>query len=113
MFNKSQEKIINDLTLSSATSFKKISAKNFSKEFLFKCIDLNANIVLSNFPYKLRDKEVCLTAIKNNDIAMDYIPFDLRTDDFYLEAYTVNKNVFTSLPKRLRDICVINAFISF
>lgn len=46
-----------------------------------------------------------LAAIKNNDIATDYIPFVLKNDDF-LEAYSVNKNVFSSIPKRLRDICV-------
>lgn len=105
MYNKKQEKILADLSLSNITSFKNISVKNISKDFLLECIKVNANKVLANFPYTLIDltEDLSKAMIEKNKYLIEDIPREHIDYKMAESAIDCDPTLISSIPKHILD----------
>lgn len=103
MYSKAQLKILSDLAYSNSTSFKKISRKSTTKEFILDCIKENAFIVLKYFPYNFLDlsEEISKAMIKKNKALIEDIPYEHINYEMIKEVITADPIYLSSIPSNL------------
>lgn len=104
-YNKIQNRVLQDLLLSSSTSFKKLSAKNITKDFLLECIKINANIVITHFPYNSIEltQDISEALVNKNKYLIEDIPKEHITYEMAKRVVKEKGNLLEYIPSGLVD----------
>ena len=83
---------------------------SYQELFIKKCIEAvkSEDLALAYVPKELKTPEICMEAVKSNGYALEYVPEELKTPEICMEAVKSNGYALRNVPKELKtpEICM-------
>ena len=78
---------------------------SYQELFIKKCIEAvkSEDLALAYVPKELKTPEICMEAVKSNGYALEYVPEELKTPEICMEAVKSNGYALKKCARRTKN----------